>query len=520
MGILDADLGKELAGYLEKLQKPVVFDFFPEASSRSEEMLSFLEEIVALSGRLSIRGGKDHARRPCFGLRGEENTASRIFFAGIPLGHEFTSFVLALLQVGGHPLKLEPETIETISSLKGEFHFDTYISLSCHNCPDVVQSLNLLALLNPGITHTTIDGAFFQEELQKKGIMAVPTVYLNNAFFKTGRMGLGEILDQLDSSAAQKTTGKISREKPFDVLVIGGGPAGSAAAVYSARKGLRTGLVAERFGGQLLDTQLIENFISVQQTEGPKLAASLEAHVRSHEISILTSQRIKTILPAETKGALHEISLESGANLRAKALIVASGARWHEMNVPGENAYRTKGVTFCPHCDGPLFKGKVVAVIGGGNSGVEAAIDLAGIAEKVFLLEREAVLKADDVLQKKLAGLPNVTTMTKIRVMEVLGDGERVRGLSYEDGSDGLQQTLSLDGVFVQIGLLPNSGFLGNVLETDAYGQIVVDAACRTSVAGIFAAGDVTDTPYKQIVIALGEGAKAALSAFDYLIRN
>lgn len=520
MAILDAELKNQLAGYLERLQEPLVLETFLDDSPRSHEMLSFLNEIEVLSDKVSIVAGGEHPRKPCFGLRTAKEGRARIFFAGIPLGHEFTSLVLAMLQVGGHPLKLAPETIAMIQELQGDLQFDTYISLSCHNCPDVVQSLNLLALLNPQITHTMVDGAFFQEEIQEKGIMAVPAVYLNGVFFESGRMGLEDILKKLDGSIAEKAAEKISGEAPFDVLVIGGGPAGSAAAIYSARKGLRTGLVAERFGGQLLDTLTIENFISVQETEGPKLAASLEAHVRNHDIFILTAQKITKLQAAAEKGGLHEVFLENGAVLKAKTLIIASGAHWREMKVPGENAYRTKGVTFCPHCDGPLFKGKRVAVIGGGNSGVEAAIDLAGIAEHVTLLELEASLKADDILQKKLASLPNVDILTGARVKEVLGDGERVRAISYENTIDGAEREMPVAGIFVQIGLLPNSDFLNRTLKTDAFGQIMVDSGCRTSVDGIFAAGDVTDTPYKQIVIALGEGAKAALSAFDYLIRN
>ncbi|PNG11741.1 alkyl hydroperoxide reductase subunit F, partial [Stutzerimonas stutzeri] len=376
-------------------------------------------------------------------------------FAGIPMGHEFTSLVLALLQVGGHPSKTAPEIIEQIRNLDGEYRFETYFSLSCQNCPDVVQALNLMAVLNPNIHHVAIDGALFQEEVTVRQVMSVPSIYLNGELFGQGRMGEEEILAKLDTGASARDAEKLSAKDAFDVLVVGGGPAGAAAAIYAARKGIRTGVAAERFGGQVLDTMTIENFISVNETEGPKLARALENHVREYDVDIMNLQRAAQLIPAEKAGGLHEIKLENGASLKAKTLILATGARWREMNVPGEQEYRGRGVAYCPHCDGPLFKGKRVAVIGGGNSGVEAAIDLAGIVAQVTLLEFDSQLRADAVLQKKLNSLPNVTVITSALTSEVHGDGQKVTGLTYKDRNSSEFHQLELEGIFVQIGLLP-----------------------------------------------------------------
>jgi alkyl hydroperoxide reductase subunit F len=436
------------------------------------------------------------------------------------MGHEFTSLVLALLQVGGHPSKASVEVIEQIRALKGEFSFETYFSLSCQNCPDVVQALNLMAVLNPNIRHVAIDGALFQAEVDERKVMAVPSVYLNGVNFGQGRMGLEEILAKLDTSGIEKAAEKISAKDAFDVLVVGGGPAGSSAAIYAARKGIRTGVAAERFGGQVLDTMSIENFISVQETEGPKLASALEAHVRQYDVDIMNLQRASSLIPAKNAGGLHEIRFESGATLKSKTVILATGARWREMGVPGEQEYKAKGVCFCPHCDGPLFKGKRVAVIGGGNSGVEAAIDLAGIVSHVTLLEFDSKLRADAVLQRKLYSLPNVDVITSALTSEVKGDGQKVTGLAYKDRDSGEFNTIDLEGIFVQIGLLPNTDWLKGTVELTPRGEIIVDARGETSLPGVFAAGDVTTVPYKQIVIAVGEGAKASLSAFDHLIRT
>jgi alkyl hydroperoxide reductase subunit F len=460
----------------------------------------------------------DDARKPSFSLNRIGGNIS-LRFAGIPMGHEFTSLVLALLQVGGHPSKTAPEVIEQIKALDGNYRFETYFSLSCQNCPDVVQALNLMAVLNPNIKHVAIDGALFQDEVEARQIMSVPSIYLNGELFTQGRMSEEEILAKLDTGSSARDAEKLKAKDAFDVLVVGGGPAGAAAAIYAARKGIRTGVAAERFGGQVLDTMAIENFISVKETEGPKLARALEEHVREYEVDIMNLQRASQLIPAGDDG-LHRVRFENGGELKAKTLILATGARWREMNVPGEQAYRGRGVAYCPHCDGPLFKGKRVAVIGGGNSGVEAAIDLAGIVAHVTLLEFGEELRADAVLQRKLNSLPNVRVLKMAQTTEVKGDGQKVTGLVYKDRTSEEMHSVELEGIFVQIGLLPNSEWLKGTLELSRFGEIIVDAKGQTSIPGVFAAGDVTTVPYKQIVIAVGEGAKASLSAFDHLIRS
>ncbi|HEX5513597.1 MAG TPA: alkyl hydroperoxide reductase subunit F [Gammaproteobacteria bacterium] len=513
--MLDANIKAQLKSYLEKLANPIEIVASLDDSAKSREMLGLIEDILELSDKISLRESADAERKPAFAITrpGEE---PRVHFAGIPMGHEFTSLVLALLQVGGYPPKVAPEVIEQIRNLDGEYRFETYISLSCQNCPDVVQALNLMAVLNPNISHVMIDGALFQDEVAERQIMSVPTIYLNGEQYGQGRMGVEDFLRQLDTGAVKREAEQISAKEPFDVLVVGAGPAGAAAAIYAARKGIRTGMVAERLGGQLMDTMDIENFISVSKTEGPKLAAQLEAHVKDYDVDIMSGQRAEALIP----GQLLEVRLASGAVVRSKAIVLATGARWREINVPGEREYRGRGVGYCPHCDGPLFKGKPIAVIGGGNSGVEAAIDLAGIVEHVTLLEFDSKLRADAVLQKKLHSLDNVRVVTSAQTTEIHGDGSKVNGLTYKDRETGELHRLALDGVFVQIGLLPNTDWLKGTVELTKYGEIVVDERGQTSVPGVFAAGDVTTVPHKQIVIAMGEGAKASISAFDYLIRS
>lgn len=517
--MLDANLKAQLKSYLERVTQPIEIVASLDDGAKSQEMLALLQDVTSLATLITLKTDGDDARKPSFSIN-RPGAEISLRFAGIPMGHEFTSLVLALLQVGGHPSKASVEVIEQIRALKGEFSFETYFSLSCQNCPDVVQALNLMAVLNPNIRHVAIDGALFQAEVDERQIMAVPSVYLNGVNFGQGRMGLEEILAKLDTSGAEKAAEKISAKAAFDVLVVGGGPAGSSAAIYAARKGIRTGVAAERFGGQVLDTMSIENFISVQETEGPKLASALEAHVRQYDVDIMNLQRASSLVPAKNPGELHEIRFESGATLKSRTVILATGARWREMGVPGEQEYKAKGVCFCPHCDGPLFKGKRVAVIGGGNSGVEAAIDLAGIVSHVTLLEFDSKLRADAVLQRKLYSLPNVEVITSALTSEVKGDGQKVTGLAYKDRDSGAFKTLDLEGIFVQIGLLPNTDWLKGTVELTPRGEIIVDARGETSLPGVFAAGDVTTVPYKQIVIAVGEGAKASLSAFDHLIRT
>ncbi|MBB1521301.1 alkyl hydroperoxide reductase subunit F [Aquipseudomonas guryensis] len=517
--MLDATLKTQLKAYLEKVTQPFEIVASLDDGEKSQELLGLLQDIVGLTDKISLKTDGSDARRPSFALV-RPGADIGVSFAGIPMGHEFTSLVLALLQVGGHPSKLDAETIAQIQAIEGTFEFETYFSLSCQNCPDVVQALNLMAVLNPNIRNVSIDGALFQEEVERRQVMAVPSIYLNGEVFASGRMEVKEILAKIDTGAANRDAEKMSAKDAFDVLIIGGGPAGAAAAIYAARKGIRTGVAAERFGGQVLDTMAIENFISVQETEGPKLARALEEHVKQYDVDIMNLQRASALIPASSAGGLHEVKFDSGASLKAKTVILSTGARWREMNVPGEQEYRGKGVAYCPHCDGPLFKGKRVAVIGGGNSGVEAAIDLAGIVTQVTLIEFDSQLRADAVLQKKLHSLANVKVITSALTTEVKGDGQKVSGLVYKDRNSDELHTVELEGIFVQIGLLPNSDWLKGVVELTPRGEIIVDAKGGTNIPGVFAAGDVTTVPYKQIVIAVGEGAKASLSAFDHLIRQ
>lgn len=515
--MLEANIRTQLSAYLEKLQRDIVLTASLDDSARAQEIRTLLHDIAELSPKVSVKEDGQATLKPSFAISHGDEPA-RVTFAGIPMGHEFTSLVLALLQVGGHPPKIEAELIEQIQGLTGAMHFETFISLSCHNCPDVVQALNLMAVLNPNVRHTMIDGADFQDVVQARNIMAVPTVFLNGEEFGQGRMSLEEIVAKLDTGAQAKAAEKLDGKAPFDVLVVGGGPAGAAAAIYAARKGIRTGVVAERFGGQVLDTLGIENFISVTETEGPKLAMALEQHVKSYPVDVMNLQTASalTTLPS----GLVEVALNNGARLQSKTVILATGARWRSMDVPGEAEYRAKGVAYCPHCDGPLFKGKRVAVIGGGNSGVEAAIDLAGIVSHVTLLEFGDALRADAVLQTKLRSLPNVTILTEAMTTEVVGDGTRVTALRYKDRSSLNEHLIELEGIFVQIGLLPNTDWLKDSIHLSPRGEIVIDTHGQTSVPGVFAAGDCTTVPYKQIIISMGAGATAALGAFDHLIRS
>jgi NADH-dependent peroxiredoxin subunit F len=514
--MLEANLKNQLKAYLQKVSRPIEIVASLDDGDKSRELQSLLEEIATLSDRIAvIEQHSDDERKPSFSI-GEPGKDASIRFAGIPMGHEFTSLVLALLQVGGHPVKLDDAVIEQIRNLDGDYEFETYISLSCQNCPEVVQALNVMSIINPRIRQVTIDGALFQDEVEARQIMAVPTVYMNGEVFGQGRTGVKEILAKLDSNAGARAAKELEKKPVFDVLIVGGGPAGAAAAIYAARKGIATGVVAERFGGQVLDTLAIENFVSVQETEGPKFATALEQHVKSYDVDVMDVQRAEALIP----GRINEVRLASGAVLKAKTIVLATGARWREINVPGEREYRNHGVAYCPHCDGPLFKGKRVAVIGGGNSGVEAAIDLAGIVSAVTLIEFGAQLRADAVLQKKLKSLANVTIVTEAQTQEITGDGKKVDGLVYKDLRSGDTKRIDLEGVFVQIGLVPNTEWLKGTVELSRHGEIVVDARGATSVPGVFAAGDVTTVPFKQIVIAVGEGAKASLGAFDHLIRR
>jgi NADH-dependent peroxiredoxin subunit F len=515
--MLDANLTQQLKGYLVNIREPIELVASLGDDAKSRELNELLHEIAALSDKIAVVTGDD-ARKPSFLIR-RTGTDIGVRFAGIPMGHEFTSLVLALLQVGGHPSKAAQELIEQVKGLDGDFAFESYFSLSCQNCPDVVQALNLMAVLNPRIQHTAIDGSLFQAEVEARQVMAVPTVFLNGEPFASGRMELEQIVAKIDTAAAGRAAEKIKAKEPFDVLVVGGGPAGAAAAIYAARKGIRTGIAAERFGGQVLDTMAIENFISVPHTEGPKLAAHLEQHVKDYDVDLMNLQKAAKLVPARHEGGLHELVLENGASLKARTVILSTGARWRQMNVPGEDEYRNKGVTYCPHCDGPLFKGKRVAVIGGGNSGVEAAIDLAGIVAHVTLIEFDSQLRADAVLQRKLGSLPNVKVITSALTTRVNGDGSKLTGLTYKDRNHGTEHDIELEGIFVQIGLVPNTEWLRDTVALTPRGEIEIDDRGATSQPGVFAAGDCTTVPYKQIVVAMGAGSTAALSAFDYMIR-
>ena len=518
MPILDSPTTAQLKAYLANLRRPVELVASLDRSAKAVEMQQLVEEIAVLSDQVTVRTNGDDARKPSFAICADGGRAEAVF-AGLPMGHEFTSLILALLHVGGHPPKEDAELLDSVRALEGEYRFETFFSLSCQNCPDVVQALNIMAALNPNVSHTAIDGALFQDEVERRKVMAVPMVFLNGEPFGQGRMDLAQIMAKLDTGAVARAAEKIAAKEPFDVLVVGGGPAGAAAAIYAARKGIRTGIAAERFGGQVLDTMGIENFISVSKTEGPKLAAHLEEHVKDYDVDVMNLQKAVELVPANGSG-LHEVKLENGASLKAKTVILSTGARWRQMGVPGEDEYRNRGVAYCPHCDGPLFKGKRVAVIGGGNSGVEAAIDLAGITAHVTLIEFDSQLRADEVLQAKLRSLPNVTIIVSALSTEVLGDGEKVVGLRWRDRNTEEEHLVELEGIFVQIGLMPNTEWLDGAITLSNRGEIEVDARGGTSIPGVFAAGDVTTVPYKQIVIAMGEGSKASLSAFDHLIRT
>lgn len=508
--ILDADIKAQLAQYLQMMEGDVQIKISAGSDEVSRDMVALVDELATMSSHIKVENTQ-LKRTPSFSVnRIGEDTG--VTFAGIPLGHEFTSLVLALLQVSGRPPKADQKVIDQVKGMEGMYHFESYISLSCQNCPDVVQALNLMSVLNPNITHTMIDGAAFKDEAESKNIMAVPTVLLNGEAFGSGRMTLEEILAKMGSAP---DASEFAEKDPYDVLVVGGGPAGASAAIYAARKGIRTGIISERLGGQVNDTAGIENFITVTRTEGPKFVANLEEHVKDYDIDVMNLQRAKRL----EKKDLIEIELENGAVLKGKSVILSTGARWRNIGVPGEAEFRNKGVAYCPHCDGPLFEGKHVAVIGGGNSGVEAAIDLAGIVQHVTVLEFASELKADSVLQDRLHSLPNVTVVKNAQTKEITGT-DNVNGITYTERDTGIEQHIELSGVFVQIGLVPNTDWLGDTVERNKFGEIIVDKRGATNTPGVYAAGDCTDAPNKQIIISMGSGANAALGSFDYLIRN
>ena len=517
--MLDANMKQQLGTYLNNLRNPIELQVSVNDSPKSKELETLAREIAELNDQISltVTNEKIGGRSPVMTIA-KAGSEARVAFAGVPMGHEFTSLVLALLQAGNHPSKEDQALQDQAKSLTRTLNFEVYVSLSCHNCPDVVQAVNLMAALNPNVTATMIDGGVFPDEVKERNIMAVPSLYLNGEVLANGKMTLAEILNKVDDDADAKAAAAMADKDPFDVLVVGGGPAGASAAIYAARKGIRTGLVAERFGGQVSDTVGIENFISVPYTEGPKLVAHLEEHVKEYDVDVMKTQ--KAVAVRKTDSGLTEVELANGAVLAGKSVILATGARWREMNVPGEQEYKAKGVCFCPHCDGPLFKGKRVAVIGGGNSGIEAAIDLAGLVEHVTVLEFSDVLRADAVLVKKAEATANIDIIKMAMTTEVIGDGERVTAIKYQDRNTGESHVIELAGIFVQIGLVPNTEFLKGTVELTERGEIIIDGHGQTNVPGVFAAGDCTNVAYKQIIISMGAGATAALGSFDYLIRN
>ncbi len=518
--MLDQDIKQQLAAYLERVQQPFEMVATLGTDAKSAELRELLEEVASIRpDKISLRTDGSDARVPSFTLA-RPGSGTQLTFAAIPMGHEFTSLILALLWTGGHPPKVEADVLEQIKALDVDLDFEVYMSLSCHNCPDVVQALSLISIYNPRIKTAIIDGGMFQKEIEAREIMGVPAIYQGGQMFHSGRITLEEILQKIDTGAAKRDAAKLSAKAPYEVLVIGGGPAGAAAAIYTARKGLRTGIVADRFGGQVNDTLDIDNYPGVPHTTGPEYAAQLAAHVADYDIDVMNAQRAAELVPAAQPGGLVTVKLDNGGQLQSRTVILATGARWRNVGVPGEDEYRTKGVAYCPSCDGPLFKGKDVAVIGGGNSGIEAAIDLAGVVKHVTVLEFMPELKADAVLVKKLHSLPNVTVHTNAQTTEITGADGKVNGLAFKHRGDGTDARVELEGVFVQIGLVPNTEWLGQSVERTKFGEIVVDARGATNVPGVFGAGDCTTVPYKQIVVAAGAGSTAALSAFDYLIRT
>ena len=518
--MLDANIKQQLTQTFGNLKSGVELRVFADDSPKAKELLALAQDMAEMSPLIAFSEGTDaQERTPSLQVKAD-NSDSSIRFAGVPMGHEFTSLILAVLHSGGHAMKVEPEMVEQVRNIEGEFNFETFISLTCQNCPDVVQALNMLAVINPNITHVMIDGSVFPEEAESRKVMAVPTVFLNGEVFTQGRTSFAEVVTKIDSGAAKRQAASIDKKEAFDVLVVGGGPAGASSAIYSARKGIRTGIVTTRFGGKVLDTVGIENFISVKKTEGPKLVAHLEEHVRDYDVDVMNDQKVSKLIPAEQEGGLITVELENGATLQSRSIVLSTGARWREINVPGEKEYNGKGVAYCPHCDGPLFKGKRVSVIGGGNSGIEAAIDLAGIVGHVTVLEFGDTLRADAVLVRKAESLSNITIIKEAATNEITGDGEKVNGLVYTDRTTGDKHTVALEGVFVQIGLVPNTEFLEGSIELSQHGEIVINDRGATSVPGVFAAGDATTVPFKQIIIAMGAGSTAALGAFDYMIRT
>ncbi len=512
--MLDSNILEQLKGVYQALENEVILNVAKSNHEKQSELLDLVRSLASTSSKIVLNESSEESQIPKLTLD-YKGAATGITFLGVPGGHEFTSLVLSILHADGKGKLPDDSILARVKRLKGPIEIRTYISLSCENCPEVVQALNIMALHHPEFKHSMIDGGLVQEEVEKLGIQGVPSVMNEDKLISSGKIGLVDLITKLEKEFGIDEGVKLVPENldlgEYDVVVVGSGPAGASAAIYSARKGLKTAIIAEKVGGQVQDTKGIENLISVKYTEGPQLAAKLAEHISDYPIKLLEHRRVKSV----GEGEMKRLELESGEFLKTKSLIVATGAKWRELGIPGEKEYLGRGVAFCPHCDGPYFKGKDIAVIGGGNSGVEAAIDLAGIVKSVTLFEFAPELKADQVLVQKLSSLPNVTIHKNARTNRVIGDNGKVTSLEFEDRSTGEIKQIELDGVFVQIGLVPNSGFIKGMVATNRFGEIVVDEKCRTNVPGIYAAGDVTTVPYKQIIIAMGEGAKAGLASFE-----
>lgn len=515
--MLDADLKEQLKTVFANLDNQIDLVYENSKNANQSELVEMLSGVAETSPKISAQFDPASAATdtpPRFTIH-KNGKSTGVFFTGVPGGHEFTSLILAILNADGKGKIPDAMILQRVKSLRGPIRIRTFMSLDCENCPVVVQALNLMAVFHDDFHHETIDGAYAQDEIASLGVQGVPSVVVDGKMIHSGRSNFAELLKTLEEtfgvdSSMATMTGADANLGDYDVVVIGGGPAGASAAIYSARKGLKTAIIAERFGGQVQDTKGIENLISVVYTEGPQLVAQLNQHVLSYPVKILEHRRVSKIDKNE-----NIIHLESGEFLKAGSTIITTGAKWRELNIPGEKEYMGRGVAFCPHCDGPFYKGKKIAVIGGGNSGVEAAIDLSGIVSEVVLFEYNDTLKADAVLVEKLKSLPNAKIITSAKTTQVLGNGQQVTGLEYLDRNTNTVEKETLEGIFVQIGLLPNSQFAKDIVETNKFGEIVVDSKGRTSAKNIYAAGDVTTTPFKQIVIAMGEGAKAALTAFE-----
>lgn len=512
--MLDQNIVEQLKTVFKKLDNTVTLSLYKSGHEKQAELEQMLSQVASTSDKIELELTGIESDTPSFRLKDKN-----VFFKGIPSAHEFTSLILAILNSDGKGKLPDEMMLNRIKSLKGSLNLKTYISLTCENCPDVVQALNIMALFHKDFTHTMIDGAFEQDEIARLGIQGVPSVVSNDKLISAGKISLVDLLAKLEAEFGIDETeaGSVNKDLgEFDVVVIGGGPAGASAAIYTARKGMKTAILAEKIGGQVQDTKGIENLISVPYTEGLALSAQLTKHIAEYPIKLLEHRRVKTI----TKDSVKHIELESGEFLKAKSIVITTGANWRKLGVEGEKEYNGRGVAYCPHCDGPYYKGKKVAVVGGGNSGVEAAIDLAGLVRELIVFEFMDTLKADKVLVDKLKSLPNVSIVTNARTSQVIGDGSKVTAIEYIDRKTEETLKVDLDGIFVQIGLLPNSGFVKDIVETTKFGEIVIDNIGRTSVKGIYAAGDVTTVPYKQIIIAMGEGAKAGLAVFEDQMLN